>query len=120
MSTFSQSSLPILPGLRSFRCYRAAIELATLVFALPVTGETRDQMHRAMGSVVRNLAEGAGARTPAMQRRHYDYSRASLWEVTSDLDLLVACGRTPDDIERMAELACDVDAMLAGLQRRRK
>ena len=70
-----------------FTVYVKSLELARLVFALPLTGNLRDQTHRAMRSEVLNLAEGAGERTSRSQSRYYGISRSSLYEVSAGIDL---------------------------------
>ena len=55
---------------------------------LPVQGNLRDQMHRAVHSVVLNAAEGGAQASEACKRKHFRIARASLWEVAAALDAL--------------------------------
>lgn len=65
--------------------------------------EEADQLHRAAGSVVRNLAEGAG-RTGKDRMRFYGYAHGSAREIRGTLDVAAAWG-------------LDLDAPLATLDR---
>ena len=47
-----------------------------------------DQLRRAMSSVVLNLAEGNGRRSPTERKRYFEISRASLAEVSACIDLI--------------------------------
>ena len=107
---------PILPRLGRFIVYRKALELAALVYAIPVTGDLRAQLHRAIESVVLNLAEGGGDSTSANRKRYFQYSRDSLSEASSACDLVLVRGIDidEDDLRRRVR---ELDAMLRSLLR---
>jgi len=68
--------------------YRLAVELDGLVAeSLPRRGNKilRDQLERAVVSIVLNIAEGAGRRS---QRRFYSMARGSATETAAAMDLL--------------------------------
>jgi len=76
--------------------YRVALEFQALACQLlPKRGyaELRDQLDRASISVVLNIAEGCGRRSPADKGRFYSMARGSATECAAILDLLAARGR---------------------------
>jgi len=78
----------------------------------------RDQIRRASTSVLLNIAEGAGYRSPRAQSRHYIIARASLSETLAALRLLRAEGSL--DAATFNELltgADEISRMLGGLLR---
>ena len=81
-------SQPTLPALAKFRLYRKALQWTHRVQGIAVTGNLRDQLHRAAHSVVLNIAAGGAERTPKLKKRYYAIARASLWESSAVLDLL--------------------------------
>ncbi|MBL6989154.1 MAG: four helix bundle protein [Bacteriovoracaceae bacterium] len=74
--------------LRKFRTYQMAIMFYKGVQKLRLPRHLRDQMDRASSSVVLNLAEGSGKRTPKDQRRFYSISLGSLRECEAVMDLV--------------------------------
>ena len=110
---------PILKSLASFTFYVRALAAAALVYSLDVTGSIGDQLHRAIESVVLNIAEGAACRSFAMKNKHYATARASTWEVAAALDLLRLRGRGDAAIDEIAGLLREVDAIASALLRRR-
>jgi len=76
-------------------CYRIALEFqAVAVQLVPKRGcsELRDQLDRASISIVLNIAEGCGRRSPADKGRFYAMARGSATECAAILDLLGARG----------------------------
>jgi four helix bundle protein len=55
-------------------------------------GDLGDQAMRALISVVHNIAEGAGRRSPADQRRHYTIARGSANEAGAAIRIIHQCG----------------------------
>jgi len=75
--------------------YRVALEFqAVACQLLPKRGyaELRDQLDRASISIVLNIAEGCGRRSPADKARFYSMARGSATECAAVLDLLAARG----------------------------
>ena len=107
---------PALPQLGRFTVYVRSLELAALVFALPLGGNLRDQTRRAMRSEVLNIAEGAGQRTRPAQTRYYGISQGSLFEVSAGIDLYRIEVKGVD-VDAIIELIREVNAMLSGLTR---
>ena len=76
-------------------CYRVALEFQAMVGQLvPKRGyaELRDQLDRASNSIVLNIAEGCGRRSPPDKGRFYAMARGSATECVAILDLLAARG----------------------------
>ena len=48
----------------------------------------RDQLERASISIILNIAEGAGRRSPADRRRHFVFAQGSTYECAAILDIL--------------------------------
>ena len=74
-------------------CYRIALEFQAIAGQLvPKRGyaELRDQLDRASISIVLNIAEGCGRRSPADKGRFYSMARGSATECAAILDLLAA------------------------------
>ena len=73
--------------------YRVALEFQALACQLlPKRGcsELRDQLDRASISIVLNIAEGCGRRSPADKARFYSMARGSATECAAVIDLLGA------------------------------
>lgn len=76
----------------------------------------KDQLDRASTSVVLNLAEGNGKRSPADRCRYFDIARGSGLECASCLDVLVArCKITVAKAEEGKTILVEVVSMTAGL-----
>jgi four helix bundle protein len=79
--------------------YRIALEFQAIAGQLvPKRGyaELRDQLDRASISIVLNIAEGCGRRSPADKGRFYSMARGSATECAAILDLLGARGLVAD------------------------
>ena len=75
--------------------YRIALEFQAVAGPLiPKRGfaELRDQLDRASISIVLNIAEGCGRRSPADKGRFYAMARGSATECAAIVDLLAARG----------------------------
>jgi len=73
--------------LEKFEAYQIAKRFYWLCKSLKVPHHLRDQLLRASSSVVLNLAEGSGKRTPQDQRRFYSISFGSLRECRAILEM---------------------------------
>ena len=85
--------------------YRVALEFQALAAQLvPKRGcaELRDQLDRASISIVLNIAEGCGRRSPADKGRFYSMARGSATECAAILDLLGARGLVDDHLRSRA------------------
>lgn len=74
-------------------CYRLAVEfqaLATRINPRRSQAVLRDQLDRASVSIVLNIAEGAGRRTPADKAHFFTIARGSATECAAVLELLAA------------------------------
>jgi len=105
--------------------YRCATEyiarVGPLLDALPAgSAAIRDQLERASLSVVANIAEGAGLRTPKEKSRHYAIARGSAMECAALLDvcrLRHLC--TPDQQEAPKQLLARIASMLTRIMQPR-
>jgi four helix bundle protein len=89
--------------------YRIALEFQTLSCQLPPKrgyAELRDQLDRASISIVLNIAEGCGRRSPADKARFYSMARGSATEGAAVLDLLAARGLVDARLPSRAPPAC--------------
>ena len=109
---------PTLGRLGRFTLYRKALRCAELVLGLRVTGNLRDQMQRAMRSVVLNIAEGAGERGSTAQKRYYSIARGSVSEVAAAIDLYRIEGGRSTITDEIVGLVRETDAILASLTHR--
>ena len=85
--------------------YRIALEFQSIAGQLvPKRGcaELRDQVDRASISIVLNIAEGCGRRSPADKGRFYSMARGSATECAAILDLLGARGLVDDRLRNRA------------------
>ena len=85
--------------------YRVALEFQAIAGHLvPKRGyaELRDQLDRASISIVLNIAEGCGRRSPADKGRFYSMARGSATECAAILDLLAARGVVDDRLRNRA------------------
>ena len=85
--------------MKNFRCYSLGLRFYSKVKNLRLPQHLSSQLKRASSSVVCNLREGAGRRTPNDQRRFFFMALGSIREChgilemaeISDLDLLDLC-----------------------------
>ena len=88
------STVPLFAGaapldFEKLDAYRVALEFQALAVQLvPKRGcaELRDQLDRASISIVLNIAEGCGRRSPADKGRFYSMARGSATECAAILD----------------------------------
>lgn len=73
--------------LNQFRTYNLSISLYRATTNLKIAHHLKDQLLRAASSVVLNLAEGSGKRSPKDRRKFYDIAWGSLNEVTAIIDI---------------------------------
>ena len=124
-----ESAVPV-PDLRSsatahldcerLDCYRVAVEFQAIAARLLANrrplGALRDQLDRASVSIVLNLAEGAGRRTPRDKAHFFTIARGSSTECAAILDLLLARGLlAPSDHRHGRGLLVRVVQMLTSL-----
>ena len=85
--------------------YRIALEFQAITGQLvPKRGyaELRDQLERASISIVLNIAEGCGRRSPADKGRFYSMARGSATECAAVTDLLRAHGLVDERLRNRA------------------
>ncbi len=76
----------------------------------------RDQIQRAAGSVMHNIAEGFESGSDPEFVRFLKMARRSAGEVQSELYLAIDCGYiTPDELKRGHGLATEAKKMINGL-----
>ena len=83
--------------------YRVAVEFQILAASIGSgrrLGALRDQLDRASVSIVLNIAEGAGRRTPADKAHFFTIARGSATECAAILDLLAARGFLTSPVHR--------------------
>jgi len=73
--------------MKNFRTYEIAKELYNECQSLKVKRHMKDQLDRASLSIVLNLAEGCGKKTPKDKARFYSIALGSLRETTAILEL---------------------------------
>ncbi len=79
-------------SLETFDVYRVSILACRQCssFVPSLSAVLRDQLLRASSSVVLNIAEGFGASSAGVKRRHYEIARGSATECIAVLDLATA------------------------------
>ena len=108
--TSHPSAVPLFAGAalldaEKLDVYRIALEFQTITGHLvPKRGcaELRDQLDRASISIVLNIAEGCGRRSPADKARFYSMARGSATECAAILDLLGVRGLVDDRLRKRA------------------
>jgi four helix bundle protein len=74
--------------------YRVSLDVVTRVGAIlkskDIDRSLRDQVVRSSTSILLNIAEGTGKRSPADRRRFYEIARGSAMETAAALDVLLA------------------------------
>lgn len=66
--------------MKSFRTLDLAVEFYDLASQIPLTGNLRDQLHRAASAISLNLAEGNGKSSANEKRHFFQTAYASLRE----------------------------------------
>ena len=110
-------NVPAHPGLARFTLYVKALAWTRQILRLPIRGCLRDQLHRAVVSVVLNIAEGGGQTSRGAKTRHYQIAWASLYEVSAVLDLMAAGISTEPLPEELISGLREIDAMLYAIIR---
>lgn len=83
---------------------------------IPAKVSAKDQLDRASTSIVLNLAEGNGKRSPADRSRYFDIARGSTLECAATLDVLVARKKLPiETAEEGKVMLREVVSMIAGM-----
>ena len=101
--------------------YRVAVDLAVQVEGIAGRlprgyGDLRDQLRRAAGSIVRNIAEGANRHRPRDKAARFTIAQGECGEADASLELAERFGLVAAVEARSArELAGRVGAMLMGL-----
>ena len=117
MNTTTQPTTT-LPALGRFKLYTRALTWSKQLLKLPVQGGLRDQLQRAVLSVVLNIAEGGAQSSVRAKSKYYRIARASAWEVSAVIDVLAAMPGIarvePDSVDELRQ----IDAMLSALLRR--
>ena len=86
--------------MKNFRTLGLAIEFFEKTEQLELTGNMRDQLHRAASSISLNLSEGNAKRTVKEKKRYYHTAYASLQECKTILKLIK---NDDNEIEQLAD-----------------
>ena len=117
MNTTIQTTIT-LPALGRFKLYMLALTWSKPLLRLPVQGCLRDQLQRAVLSVVLNIAEGGAQSSVRAKNKYFRIARASAWEVSAVIDLIDAMPGIarvkPDSVDELRP----IDAMLSALLRK--
>ena len=109
---------------RKLQVYGKAIEAAVLVALITKSIAALDrwlavQIRRACGSIVLNIAEGAGEFSREEKAKFYRYARRSALEVSAGLDLIAVYGKAEKKlIEKLQALLDEIAAMLTTMIKR--
>jgi four helix bundle protein len=108
---------------RRLDAYRVALELYEGVERMAASfpagfADLKDQLRRAAGATVRNIAEGANRVLPRDKAARFTIARGEVGECDAALDMAAIAGLPSDDIDALRRLADRVAAMLRGLARR--
>jgi len=74
-------------SMKNFRTFELAVKFYHLCTAIPLRGDSRNQLHRAARSIALNLAEGRGKSSVREQKRFFDIAMGSLRECQAVLIL---------------------------------
>ena len=107
-----------LPVLGRFKLYRRALACARLVPAIQVRGDLRNQLHRAIHSMVLDAAEGAGNRPGPAKSRDFGIRCGSVFAAAAAIDLLRLRDVPARDLDEAASILRELDAILYALLRR--
>ena len=117
MNTTTQPTTT-LSALGRFKLYTLALAWSKQMLTLPVQGCLRDQLQRAVLSVVLNIAEGGAQGSVRAKNKYFRIARASAWEVSAVVDVLAAMPGVarvkPDSVDELRQ----IDAMLSTLVRK--
>lgn len=87
-----------------------------IIEEIPAKVSAKDQLDRASTSIVLNLAEGNGKRSPPDRSRYFDIARGSTLECAATLDVLVARKKlSVATAEEGKAMLREVVSMIAGL-----
>jgi four helix bundle protein len=118
--TQSGAGLPLLDAER-LDVFRVAVEFQAMApeLAAKALASLRDQFERASVSIVLNIGEGAGRRSPRDKRRFYSMARGSAMECGAVLAIL-ATRQLADaaELDRAKRLLVRIVQMLSALERR--
>ena len=109
---------------RRLEVYAKAVEAVALVAKVTITIASLDrwlavQIRRAAGSIVLNIAEGAGEFSRDEKAKFYRYARRSALEVSAGLDLVAVYGKADVImIEQLQSLLDEIAAMLTAMVKR--
>ena len=112
--------MPVQFDHERLKAYQKALEFVSfagpIIDDLPAKLAARDQLDRALTSVVLNLAEGNGKRSHPERCRYFDIARGSGVECAACLNVLVARQKlAADSAERGKTILLEVVAMTTGL-----
>ncbi|MBE0645952.1 MAG: four helix bundle protein [Bacteroidetes bacterium] len=103
--------------------YQATLQFGELVFDVlsrkgTIHKALKDQLERAMESMLLNIAEGNGKKSAAERRRFFETARASTFECAAITDLLLVQRVISPELGRdLKSLLERIAAMLTGLMR---
>ena len=109
---------------RKLAVYAKAIEAVALVAKITMALAPLDrwlavQIRRAAGSIVLNIAEGAGEFSRDEKAKFYRYARRSALEVSAGLDLIAMYGKVDLMlIQKLQGLLDEIAAMLTAIVKR--
>ena len=109
---------------RKLQVYTKAVEAVTMVAVITKSIASLDrwlaiQLRRAGGSIVLNIAEGAGEFSRDDKAKFYRYARRSALEVSAGLDLVAVYGKAdPKLTEKLQGLLDEIAAMLTTIVKR--
>lgn len=86
--------------MKTFRTLDMAIEFYDIIGTLPITGNLKDQLHRAASSIALNLSEGNAKFSVKEKKRFYQIAYASLQECRTILRLIK---QSDTDIDKRAD-----------------
>ena len=109
---------------RKLQVYTKAVEAVTLLALITKSVASIDrwlavQLRRAGGSIVLNIAEGAGEFSREEKAKFYRYARRSALEVSAGLDLVPIYGKADEkQIEKLQSVLDEIAAMLTTMVKR--
>ena len=109
---------------RKLQVYTKAVKAVTLLALITKSVASIDrwlavQLRRAGGSIVLNIAEGAGEFSREEKAKFYRYARRSALEVSAGLDLVPIYGKADEkQIEKLQSVLDEIAAMLTTMVKR--